>query len=294
MSGEPGTNMTLAGDWSKPVTVFIEKISAALGGYFEPGQIRRIAHAQADAKKITAVADIEVTELQRRALRRFVAEETKMQDNMETITAKALPQISDQAKTENVEDDWITNFFDKCRIISDESMQSIWSKILAGEANTPGSYSKRTVNFLADLDKKDANLITAFFGYCWIIDGIAPVIFDVHDAIYNSHGIDFDSLRHLESIGFVSFDPLAGYSKMRFPRQILAHYYETPIIIDFNSDDMMSNKLDVGKAMLTTIGFELSRVCVSQPVPGFMDYVLTTWIRQGLVLSSPFPRMGPH
>ena len=169
MSGDnPGTNITLAGDLSKPATVLLEKIFSALGGYFEPFQIRRIAHAKADAAKIAATADIEITELQQRAIRRFVAEETKKQDNMESITAKALPQIGDDAKTENVEDDWITNFFDKCRLISDEEMQTLWSKVLAGEANSPGRFSRRTVNFMASLSKSDAALFSTLCGFCWI------------------------------------------------------------------------------------------------------------------------------
>jgi Protein of unknown function (DUF2806) len=50
-----------------------------------------------------------------------------------------------------VNDDWITNFFDKCRIVSDEEMQQIWAKVLAVEANKPGTYSKRTVNFLSSV-----------------------------------------------------------------------------------------------------------------------------------------------
>jgi hypothetical protein len=38
-------------------------------------------------------------------------------------------------------------------------MQNLWAQVLAGEANSPGTYSKRTVNFLSSLDKKDAALI---------------------------------------------------------------------------------------------------------------------------------------
>ena len=151
MSDIPGANITLAGDWSKPVNTLIEKISNALGGHFEPHYIRKVAQAQADAAKIEAAAGIEVTDLRQRALRRHLAEEAKRQQNMEAIFAKAVPGIAGDAKTQDVEDDWLTNFFDKCRTVSDEDMQTLWSKLLAGEANHPGSFSKRTVNFLAAL-----------------------------------------------------------------------------------------------------------------------------------------------
>ena len=52
MSGDNlGTSVTLAGDWSKPATALIEKIADAVGGSFQPFQIRRVAQAQADASE---------------------------------------------------------------------------------------------------------------------------------------------------------------------------------------------------------------------------------------------------
>ena len=51
------------GELSKPVTVLIQKISDALGGYFKPWQIRRIAQAEAEADKIAALAEIEIRKI---------------------------------------------------------------------------------------------------------------------------------------------------------------------------------------------------------------------------------------
>jgi len=141
----PGTNINF-GDLTKPATVLIEKISEAIGGIFRPHQIRRIAEAEAEASRIKTVSEIEITDLQRRAIQRFFSEEAKKQQNIESITAMALPQLAEHASPENIEDDWITNFFDKCRLISDLDMQTLWSRLLSGEANSPGRFSKRTIN----------------------------------------------------------------------------------------------------------------------------------------------------
>ena len=46
---------------------------------------------------------------------------------MESITAKALPQLNENATPSSVEDDWIVNFFEKSRIVSDNEMQELWS-----------------------------------------------------------------------------------------------------------------------------------------------------------------------
>ena len=195
-----GKSLINIGELSRPATVLVEKISDAIGGYFRPWQIKRVAQAEADAEKIKALAHLEITELQRRALKRFIAEEAKKQDNMESITSKAFPMIDDDSKPQEIEDDWIINFFDKCRLISDEEMQNLWAKILAGEANSPGKFSKRTVNFLGSLDKSDATLFKTLCCYAWVIGNHAPLIFDLEKSIYIDHGISFDMLKHLDDI----------------------------------------------------------------------------------------------
>ena len=136
----------------QPVDTLIKKISNAAGVLFEPHQIKRIAKAKAEAARIEAQSEIEITDLYRRAARRWIEEEAQRQKNMEDITAKALPQLDENAKPDSNEDDWIVNFLDKSRTVSDNEMQELWSRVLAGEANVPGTYSKRTVNFLSDLD----------------------------------------------------------------------------------------------------------------------------------------------
>ncbi len=173
------TSLVNIGELSRPATVLIEKISDAIGGVFQPWQIRRVAEAEADAEKIKAVTQIEITNLHHRALQRFIIEEAKKQNNIESITAKALPLLEEKAQPQNVEDDWITNFFDRCRLISDEEMQMLWSKLLAGEANSPGKYSKRTVNLLASLDKTEAHLFTQLCTFCWVIYDASALVFDL-------------------------------------------------------------------------------------------------------------------
>ncbi len=173
-----GNSIINLGDLSRPATALIEKVSDALGGYFKPYQIKRVAKAEAEAEIIRAQTQIDVTDIQRRALYRFIAEEGKKQDNIEKITEKAIPLLEDSSNPKDIEDDWVANFFDKCRIVSDDEMQSLWSKVLSGEANAPGSFSKRTVNFLSSIDKIEAHLFTSLCGYGWHAGNVRPLIYD--------------------------------------------------------------------------------------------------------------------
>ena len=190
---------------SKPANTLIKKISGAIGGLYKPFQIRRVAQAEADADRIRAATQIEITELQHRAMSRLFAEEAKKQHNIEAITLKVLPDIRPESQPENVEDDWIADFFDKCRLISDEEMQSLWARILAGEANSPGKFSKRTVNLVGSLDKSDAMLFSQLCGFVFMIGNPTPLIYDLSHKIYTDAQVNFSSVAHLESTGLIHF-----------------------------------------------------------------------------------------
>ena len=207
----------LAGKLVKPADTLIKKISSAAGILYG---LEKIAEAEARAALIKARSDIEITDLQRRAANRWMAEEAQRQKNMEDITDKALPQLDENAKPESMDNDWVANFFDKCRIVSDGEMQGLWSRVLADEANAPGSYSKRTVNFLSDLDKADAELFTKLCGFGWQIGNVVPLVFDFQAEIYNKYGINFNTLSHLDSIGLVQFGGVAGFMKQNLPKGI--------------------------------------------------------------------------
>ncbi len=264
------------GDLSKPADTLIEKVSSAIGGLFEPWQIERVAKAQAKADLIKAKSEIEITDLHRRAMGRFVEEEARRQNNMEQIIKKALPKLEDGSDPNKMDDDWVTNFFDKARIVSDVEMQELWSKVLAGEANTPGTYSKRTVNFLGELDRQDGELFQNLCGYGWIIeDTFVPLIFDLEANIYNKNGINFSSVSHLESIGLVHCNYSSGFHFREIPQVCKAYYYGQPLIL--NMEKEKNSRLDVGNVFLTKLGQELVAVCSKSCVEGFIDYIKDQW-----------------
>src|SRR2546426_55333 len=107
------------GDLTKPITALVKKISNAAGILYEPYQIIRIAKAEAERNRIRKESQIENAEIERRALERFKSEEIRKQQNIEGVIHLALPQLDEKADPTKVEDDWIANFFDKCKFISD-------------------------------------------------------------------------------------------------------------------------------------------------------------------------------
>lgn len=280
------SNLVNLGELSKPATVLIERIADAIGGVFRPWQIIRIAQAEAHAAKIKGIADIEVSEMQQRAIQRFIFEEGRKQENIEQITAKALPVIEDEAKPNEIDEDWITNFFDKARLISDDEIQLIWAKVLAGEANSPGRFSKRTVSFLSSLDKSDAILFQTVCGYGWDFGNVFPLVYDIKDDIYKMKGITFGALTHLNEIGLLSFDSLAGFLIDEMDTKNKAAYYGYEIECEFINT--RQKKLEIGHVLLSKVGQELAPICGSKPVTGFFDYIVKHWAeKSNIVVSVP-------
>lgn len=277
MSDGTSNSIVSFGDLAKPADTLIKKVSKAVGGIFSPYQIKRIAKAEAEAAIIRTEAGIQITDLHRRAMHRFIEEEAQRQNNIELIANKALPQLEAASDASKMEGDWVTNFFDKSRIVSDSEMQDLWARVLAGEANAPGSYSKRTVNFLGGLDKADAELFSKLCGFGWVIGNVVPLMFDVQAEIYNQHGVDFNSLSHLESIGLIKFNNLGEFTRLKLPKQVNVFYYGTPLLLEMPNDS--ENQLEVGNVMLTKTGQELAPICNSRSVPGFFDYVKEKWSR---------------
>jgi hypothetical protein len=269
------------GELSKPATVLIEKISEAVGGLFKPYQLVRVAKAEAEAERIRAETRIQISDLQRRAFYRWLDEEGKKQRNIEDITRQALPEVKEESHPESIEDDWIANFFDKCRLISDSEMQQLWSRVLAGEANAPGTYSKRTVNFLSSLDKSDAALFTELCSLGWWIGFVVPLVLEVRDEVYIRHHITFDSLSHLDSIGLVQFQAVAGFVQQGLPKRLRTSYYGQVADLEFQNET--GNQLEIGRVLLTKIGHQLAPICGSKPDQAFFSYVVNHWKRFGYI-----------
>ena len=282
----PGFSLINASGLAKPADTLVTKISNAIGRHFDPRQKVRLAEAESQADRILRVGaaetDIEIAELKERAAYRFANEEMTKQINMEEVIGKALPGLDDNANPEAMENDWILNFFDKCRMVSDNEMQQIWAGILAGEGNNPGTFSRRTVNLVVDLDKRDAELFKNLCGFAWMIGStIQPLVFDTQHSIYNQQRIDFSSIIQLETLGLVRDGGAVGFRRINLPKVFQANYYGNPVVLTMPKES--DNDLATGKTLLTQAGLELAPICGAKPVKGFFEYVYDRWVGESLV-----------
>lgn len=292
----PNTSLINIGELSKPATVLVEKISNAVGILYEPRRIKQKAIAEAEASKTKALMDLEIEDIQKRALNRLVNEEIRKQENIESITEKSFATLEENATPEKIEDDWLSNFFDKCKLISDEEMQSLWAQILAGEANTPGTFSKRTIEFMSTLDKSDAILFDNFLKYCWFIGDYQPLIIDYQDDhIYEKNNITFATLIHLDEIGLISFSSLTGFIRKVNGDLFTIGYYGR--ILSLNFKNIPKKEINSGVAVLTKIGADLAHIShpniykktndKNEYDDEFYHYIVEKFFKENVILSEP-------
>lgn len=265
-------NLTAEIKLTKPVLLLIEKLASGAGILYEPIRIKRQAKAEVIAQETRALGELR-TGIARRGLERLVKEEARKQENIESITEKAIAAISPDASPDKMDDDWVANFSDKCRLTSDQEMQEMWAKILAGEANSPGSFSKRTVSLVATLSKMEAS---AFQDLCaFRLQAPAEIfIYEESHPLYLTNGVSFKTLAMLASIGLIVNQPVSGFAiKQVGPLPIGFCYCGEVAAVRLKGAEAMS----IGHIMLTPTGQELAKICRPRKIEGFMAYLVEKW-----------------
>lgn len=275
----------------------IEKVSEAIGATFKPWQIERIAKANAEAKRIETQAECDsivqkaqaeaiakceqeriLTEFNQSfqidktvaepAIRRMVCEEVKKQFNMESILSQAIPLLKETATPEAMDEDWIMDFFNKARNISNEDMQRMWAKLLAEEANSPNSIRKKSLFVLSNMSKFDAQTFEKLSSLSIEILG-RPIFFEF--IIKEKFGWKyFEIMQNLCELGLLHFSS-SGFMRTFTAPNITLKYgnKKCSCILKQNYE------LKYGRFSYTQAGFDLWKVVNRNDVSGLLDTIIS-------------------
>lgn len=202
--------------------------------------------------------------------------------NQSSIVQHAITNMKETAHPELVEDDWISQFMDKARLVSDSDFQLIWGRILAEECNIPGSVPRSLLHTLEQMDRHDAENFTilASFSVYVLENGdrnYSPVIIEKYlKTYYEKHGLDFDALIDLQALGLVKA------SIGRFTPEYCSSYSETPIHVKyFDKQYQLPNNtfdLPVGNVLFTKAGQALCHAIETEEQTDFFEqYCIPFW-----------------
>lgn len=127
--------------------------------------------------------------------------------NLINIGRRAAKYISFQKKNEAaIDNDVFWGLIDHSKNISDEEMQELIAKIIAGEYNQPGTYSMSTLQIIKMLGRNELQLLEKMGSLVINSDEIPQVLFNSGEKVQemmSKFGVDFGNLQALQSLGLV-------------------------------------------------------------------------------------------
>lgn len=208
---------------SEPLTKLIESVRCGIGKAYEPAYIKRMAKAKAEeirtisgamndninlpmsySKGDVTIDATEAKELMQRTGNRLLFQEMQKQQNIESVIANAYTELEGETvvSDEAIDKDWILRFFNSVEDVSNDKMQQIWGKILAGEVKQPKTYSLRTLEKVKNITQYEVKLFQKISEFV-ILNGTNYFIFE-NDDILNKHGCYFKDLLDLDECGLMT------------------------------------------------------------------------------------------
>lgn len=149
---------------SDVVIKFLDMIQDAVGWMITPHGERKDFEEALVVYKKTIEDDETLNGIVKATKLSSSRKELKQYINQGKIIAYTIEELAQNAKLE-VEDDWLSYFFDYAKNISDESVQKIWARILAEHCNGDTSIKRMLIHTLSLLDAESA---LAFGNLCRI------------------------------------------------------------------------------------------------------------------------------
>ena len=195
----------------------------------------------------------------------FEFQAKKRLTNVRSVLEAAADELGDKEVDDHEPDpDWTARFFDCVQDVSSEDMQKIWAKILAGEVESPGRTSLRTLDTLRNMTKRDAEM---FRDICPFITGDWFVFYD--DSVKNLSALALSNLLHLQDCDLVNIERgLESVHQWENENYILLNYLRGALMV--TSNDTPSAPLRIPIIRITSAGRELCKLSL-QAVN--MDYL---------------------
>ena len=127
----------------------------------------------------------------------------KRMANMQSIVGQAIEQMPEQVPDTPVDHDWTARFFDDAKDVSDKEMQKLWAKLLAGEVESPGSVSLRTLSILRNMTQKEAELFARAVNYIFVEGRTTAWMFRAATGVKAFPDISVSELHSLIEAGLV-------------------------------------------------------------------------------------------
>lgn len=176
-------------------TTIIDKVTGfRLSKWSAEGELRKkIIHDEYEKAKEGGIMGMQYIEYMRST------------ENLIDTAVKSSKYIDPNKPNEvKMDNDFFWNTIEHSKTVSNDEVQELVAKIIAGEYNEPGTYSMSTLHTLKMLGKSELELFEKTCSLCVNNDQIPQNVFSIPEElkpIMNSLKIDFGSLQALQILG---------------------------------------------------------------------------------------------
>ena len=159
--------------------------------------------------------------------------------------------------------DWFVRFFEAVGNVSDDTMQNLWAKILAGEIARPSTFSLKTIDVMRNLNKRDAELFIKVCSHSFM-SNIANCSLPNEDEFLEDAGIRYIDIMKLSELGLIFKDSAITLNICinDKPRILLEN---NDLIMMIASASGNSEKASIRQYPFTEAGNELSTMISESP-----------------------------
>lgn len=166
-------------------------------------------------------------------------------------------EMKREESSESYDFDWFMRFYEAVGDVSDTEIQEIWARILAGEINSPTSFSMKTIDVLRNLSKKDAELFGSICTFC--MESGDHSFLPNYDEYLNMCGITYSDVMRLSELGLINNGPLIVL-KVPIDNQARVFSSDDKYVLFLHTEKDETQSLDVKQYPLTIAGRELRSI----------------------------------
>lgn len=200
--------------------------------------------------------------------------------NQREIVQEAMNYLSEEAKPEVIDDEWLRYFLDNCKCIEDKEAKKLWGKILAGECEQKGSISRALLHSLTVMDNDCAKKFETLCKFAVNLTETnrqlsidVPLIFiwdeRDYDYIYQRYGLHVTNVYELETCGLIHINEKGFIREYDCREKVHIKYGNYSYFGRMKKGD----KLFIGSVMLTRAGIELIQFIDVSPITEFEIYL---------------------
>ena len=203
---------------------------------------------------------------------RLQYQQARKEHNIESVIGKTVLELEDKTveSTDDVDEDWLNRFFNIVEDVSDEQLQSLWSRILAGEILQPHSYSLRLLEFLRNISKDELELILKIMPF---ITG--DVIFN-DDNVLSKYDINYGLILKLDEIGILNSSATISQNYDLNNNEQASLFDNKEIICVVNNKSSQKKHISIPIFTVNEIGLKLQKLSNTEMNIDFVKEILTS------------------